>query len=320
MTIREVFSAIFGWCPRYDEKMTRSIPAPIVDLSTIGKIVISILLASWGLFSILIYYGNPVVSEAIAYGVFQPQTVLYIILTILSATSGVMLLTLLADFVISQMILRRHKLELFIVLSSQALIWLVAPFEFVIMYLVGNKINGIESIIINQFSLCIPEALLFSYLAYRVLSDKPILGGKSFLFLFFVFLVPFTRTVDPSYIFTAQQSLLEMVNRGMFTLVYGVAALFCINVYVKSRGKTEFEMSLPLYARVIVFIYGLVHSGIFSFLATGEARYFLFVSGNAPILAYWPYFVYFLGLMAASFLPLRFRVGEKPLITQELRT
>jgi len=317
MTFRDVARRYLGWCPGFNTDPTRTIPIPISSLSNLDKVIVAITLASWGLFSIFLYTDNPILYDTIRYGANQSQAVLYTIQAFLSVASGTTLFVLLVDFVITQRVLRRHRLELFTILSFQALNWFVTPFDLILRHIEGTYIGNIETLIMYNFAFNISEALLFGYLAYRVISNKSILSRNLFPLLSMVFAVPVILEIGTLYLFSVSQDPLGWMNRGLFLLVYLFAAIYCLNIYVKSRGKTGYDLTLPIYARAMVFLYGLTHSGVFSFLLTGEAKYLLFISGNTGRLVYLPYFVFFLGLMAVSFMPLKFRVGEITSTIQE---
>jgi hypothetical protein len=312
MIFNEIFSTYFGWCPRYDENLMKSTPSPIPNLSTMGKAVIAILLGSWGLFSILIYTGNLLLSEALQYGFYRPDIAVLFIQTILSIFSGIAVIVLLIDYSISKEVLGRHRLELFGLLASQALLWFVTPFHLLLSstYMSGIGIGQLELLIYSDFATFISEALLFGYLAYRVLSKKTIFGRNMFLLAFLMFAAPFAIGAHYMYYYSTRVDLLGLVNTGLQVLGEGVAAIFCLSVYAKLRRKPSFELTLPSYVRAMVFIEGFVCSGLLYFLVTWDAKYLLLINGNVGGLAYSAYFFFFLGLMAASFLQLRFRVGE----------
>jgi hypothetical protein len=308
MIFSEILNTYFGWCPRFDSKLTRASPSFISSLSTVGKVVMGTILASWGLWSIGIYSGRDELLQAIQRGFLTPYIATLFILNITSVISGVALLVLLADYTISRRVLKRHGLELFILLASQAFLWFFTPFPVVLTYLSGFMAQSEAlTLIFSLFVTSIPEAILFGYLAYRIHSNKIIFGKNSFLLMFSVFAATFILVINPFHLYSVQMDLLGWVNTWLFEFVYGVAAVFCLSVYMKLRRETDFEVALPLYLRTIIFVYGLVHSGIFSFLVTMDAKYLYFNGGTVASL----YFVSFLGLMGVSFLPLRFRTGAR---------
>ncbi len=308
MKINDIISTYFGWCPRFDVNLTRSTILPVTNLSTVGRVVIATILASWGLFSILAY-GNSYTLEMLKYSAYSLQAAVYTIIAMLSTVSGMTLLVLLGDYTRSRSMIPRHRRELFIVLLSQAAYWLLAPLNIIMTYLAGTQIDQAATLIFNDIVISIPQALLFGYLTNRVRKGRGMLDGNAFLLITLALAAPFASAL-PYYLSSSRLDALALMNAGLWLFAYLVGAIFCLGVYLKSRGRTGFELTLPLYARLMIFIYALRNSGIFTFLLTGQAEYLLFISGNTCPISYKPYFVFFLGLMIAAFMPISLRVGE----------
>jgi hypothetical protein len=243
-----------------------------------------------------------------------PQFWVLFIQSIFGVISGAIILALLVDFIISGSVKFRHRVELSGLLAAQAIYWGLTPFYDIAMYLSGGGIGQVETRIPLELATFIPEAILLSYLAYRILKNKPILTKNTFLMFIIVFLGWFIMTINPFGRFSSNQDLLGWSTIGLLEIVYGVAAIFCIRIYLNLRRNIGFDLDLPIYVRVTLFIYGLVSSGLFAFLVTQNTDY-LFMLFNWALLLH---FVFHIGLMVASFLPLRFRVGENPSINQEL--
>jgi hypothetical protein len=313
MSLQHIVKKYLGWCPRLDVFSTRSTLLPITNLSRVEKVVIAAILASWGLFSTLIYLGTPGTLDTLQYAAHYPPAAVSVVLTVLSVASGIMLLALLADYTVTRRVVKRHKYELISILFAQALYSLFTPLNVVSPYLAGVPMDQVKILLANNLASSIPQALLFGYLAYRIVSNRGILSRNTFLMLSIAFAAPIAVTVGTSYLSTGSRDLLGWMNTGLFLLAYSTGAIFCLSVYLRTSGETTHDLSLPLYARAAIFIYGIAHSGIFSYLFTGEAKYLLFISGNTGILAYAPYFVFFLGLMIASLFPLKLRIGEETL-------
>lgn len=315
MTFFETARRYLGWCPRFDVNLTRSTILPVTNLSIVGRVVIATILASWSLFSVLLYFGNPYTFEILQYSAYTLQAAVYAILATLSAVSGIALLVLLADYAISRKTLTRHNRELSIVLFSQAAYCLLSPLNIITTYLAGTQMDQAETLILNQILWDIPQALLFGYLANRVRKGEGVLDGNAFLLLSATIAIPFVVSCL-GYLSSGLRDMLDITNIGLLLFTYLTGALFCLDVYLKSRGKTNFELTLPLYARLAIFVYGFESSGILSFLLTGQTKYLLFISGNSGIPAFTPYFVFYLGIMVAAFIPINLRVGEPDLASE----
>jgi len=303
MIFNEILHTYLGWCPRFNENIIRSTQNPLPYLSTIGKAVIVALLAAWGLNSLGSYQAILSYIDMINY-IQLPQFTALFLGNIINIISGVVILVFLVDFIASKRVLRRHRIELSIFLVSQALFWFVAPFFDVEIYLSGFGGELLASVLFELIMFTF-VALFFGYLAYRILSNKAVLGKNSFLLLSIVLAFWFVMTISPFGPYLSQD-LLGWVSIGLRELVYGVAAIFCLSVYFKLRGSEGYEVDLPIVVRAVVFIYGFLSSGLFAFLATGNATFLYFNQDLSLLLR----FVFYLGLMAVSFLPLRFKVGE----------
>jgi hypothetical protein len=308
MIFFDVLSAYLGWCPRLNANPIKVTPSPFSYLSTIGKAVTILFLASWGLSNLGNYRGIFTYLETKDMLVLPQFTVLFVN-NLIRLASGIIILVLLTDFIISRRVLRRHRLELSTLLISQALFWFVAP-----LYDVAKLLSGLggRSVELLPFTLLqsMFEAVLFAYLAYRLLSNKIFFGKNMFLLMSLVFSSLFVITINPAYL-SWSQDLLGWLVIGLIEMVYVVAAAFCFGVYLKLRRSGGYELALPLVTRVMIFIYGFVYSGLFTFLLTNNSQ---FLTGD--IVSSLGFFFY-LGLIAVSFLPLRFRVGENS-IAQEL--
>ena len=98
----------------------------------------------------------------------------------------------------------------------------------------------------------------------------------------------------------------------MESFVYLVAAVFCFKVYLDLRKTSSFELFPPKYIRGIVVLWSLSSLGV-----AYDVLYWNFsglLSSNVFVYAF------YLGLIAASFLPLRFKVGENVHDTPELKS
>jgi hypothetical protein len=243
---------------------------------------------------------------------YSPSATVSAVLTILSTASGITALILLADYAVTQRPLKRHRHELTIVLLCQAIYWLFTPLNIIQSYLAGMPMDQVKVILVNHIASSIPQAFLFGYLAYRVISSRGILSRNTFLLMFIALAAPIAAMVG-TFNLSTSRDLFGWMNTGLFVFAYSVGAIFCLSVYLKTRGEGIHDLALPLYARAAIFIYGITYSGIFGYLVTGEARHLLFINGNTRMPAYAPYFVFFLGLMIASLLPIKLRIGEEQL-------
>jgi hypothetical protein len=113
---------------------------------------------------------------------------------------------------------------------------------------VGNYINGLVF------------TFLGAYVAFRLLSDRKILVKNTFLLLSIYFAVGFMSGLrdvilgswnNPSW--PPVINLFEVVST---TGVSGVAAYFFLSTYLEMRRRSTYELSLPLYVRGAVLLYG----------------------------------------------------------------
>jgi hypothetical protein len=306
MIFNEVLSTYLGWCPRFNVTQSKS-TNPLTYLSFIGKAVVITFLTVWGLYNISMYYGIPDFLNLLKNGISIPQFWVNFIQNVFMVISGGITLLLVVDYSISKHVNVRHRAELSGLLVSQAVVWFLAPFYEISMYLSGGGIGQVETHIPLQLATFIPEAILFVYLAYRILSDKPALTRKTFIVLFIIFLGYFVMTINPFGHWNTD--LVGAVSIALVELVYGGAAIFCFKVYLNLRIRNSYELTFPISLRVLVFLYGLINSGLLGFLLTRDAGYLLWRPGDIIIALY---ALYTVGLMAVAFLPVIFRVGENP--------
>ena len=303
MIFSDILNTYFGWCPRLQMKSERIVTNPLTYLSTIGQVAVIALLSAWGLYNAGSYQS---IIAYLSYGdlILIPQYSALLLSNLVRLVSGIILLVLITDFIVSRKVLRRHRLELSSFFVSQAFFWFVAPFFEVIMYLQGGGGQLAERL---PFVLVwnMIESVFFGYLAYRIINNKSLLGKSAFILMSFLFASIFAITINPAYIRWPQE-LLGWSVIGLRELVYAVAAAFCISIYLKLRRSSGYELALPPIIRAMIFIYGFLSTGLFTFLITRNTDY-LFMTGS---LVSSLDFIFYLGLMGVAFLPLRFRIGE----------
>jgi hypothetical protein len=132
MIFSEILNTYFGWCPRYNSNTSQTTLNPPTSFSTIGKVAILTLLGAWGVYNL--YFSQimiPIYLDQVrlllSLGLADPQLIAYLFTLIAKAASGAILIVLLADFIASRRILRRHRIELSALLITQAMYWLLIP-------------------------------------------------------------------------------------------------------------------------------------------------------------------------------------------------
>jgi len=334
MIFFEILNTYFGWCPRYNFNTPQTTPNPIISLSTIGKVAILTLLGAWGAINLYasqimipIYLNQ--VRLLLSLGLTDPQLIGYLLTLVAQAASAAILIVLLADFIVSRRILRRHRIELSALLITEAMYWLLLPIG------LTNILTDWGMYVLDWWYslglLGIVQAIFLLYMAYRLLSNRNVLSRNTFILLsvvfiassivpWFIFLRPVSimRSTQQIFIFPDWENLVEVgIFTGLFlySFVYLVAAIFCFRVYRDLRRTRSFELSLPKYVRGIIVLWSLSSLGV--------AR--IILNGNVSALFSWNIFAIlnyalYIGIIVAALLPMRFKVGENVLDTPELKS
>jgi hypothetical protein len=334
MIFSEILNTYFGWCPRYSQNTPQTTSNPSISLSTIGKVTILAFLGTWGIINL--YFSQIVIPSyltqvrlLLTLGLTDPQLTGELISLVARAASAAILIVLLADFIVSRRILKRHRIELSALLITQAIYWLLLPV-------------GLTAILTDWglyvldwwYSLGllgIVQAIFLLYLAYRLLSNRNVLNRNTFILLSVVFIAsivlpwmiylrPTTiiRSTQQIFIFPDWENLVNIgLRTGLFldTFVFLVAAIFCFRVYRVLRRTRSFELSLPKYIRGVIVLWALSSLGI------GR----IFLSGNVSDLFSWNIFAIlnyalYLGIIVTALLPMRFKVGDNVHETPEIKS
>jgi len=325
MIFSEILNTYFGWCPRYNVNTPETTSNPIQNLSAIVKIAAITILGAYGIYNLFIYQRAissfwSQIQLGLSLGIPDPQLIAFLLTLISKAVSGAILIILLADFIASRSILKRHRIELSALLITQAIYWLLAPVG------LTQELTDWGSYAVEWLyslgALGIIQAVLLLFMTYRLLSNRVVLGRNTFLLLsallFVSMIYPFAIVLRPISPMRSTQNIFTiwdwryLAERGVESFVYLVAAVFCFKVYLDLRKTSDFELSLPKYIRGIVVLWSLYSLGV-----AYDVLYWNF-SGLLSLNVF--VYAFFLGLIAVSFLPLRFRVGENVHDTPEIKS
>ena len=324
MIFSEILNTYFGWCPRYNTNAPQTTPNPLMYLSTIGKVAILTLLGAWGVYNL--YVSQIMIPSYLSQvrlllnlGLIDPQAIGYLLSLVAKAASGAILIVLLADFILSQRILRRHRIEISALLITQAIYWLLVPIG--LTDLLTDWGMYIQDWWYSLGLLGIVQAVFLLYMAYRFLFNVNVLSRNTFILLSVVFVVsallPWDIFLRPFSLFRSTQQIFvlldwqNLVDYGLFTglfidtFVYLVAAIFCFRVYVNLRRTYIFELSLPKYVRGVIILWALSSLGIARVILNGNISTLLSFNFSG-ILNY----ALYLGIILVALSPMRFKVGE----------
>jgi hypothetical protein len=316
MTLREVFNKYLAWCPRFTSISVQTPPFGSLPLG--GKVAVVILLATWGVASLVMGFSLiPAFIQMLRQTiVFDPVIVSYGVLYTFPALQGAVLLLLLLDYVSSPTIRRRHRAELAILLGLQVpRLWSIGFPD-----LFSSPIRGgggfslgvdawIFALAIVTYLLAISESLLALYLIKRLLFDKAVLTKWTFLLVFTVFFSCFAQNfvLWLNDLLNSNPSIsLPMIANS---IVFVAAAIFSFRTFTSLRGGKAFELVLPSYFRISVIFYALVEGAYQawnSYISADLAFSFnpveaLFIVLNVS---------FYVGLIAVCVFPPRIVVGE----------
>ncbi len=328
MIFREVARRYLGWCPRFETRfiLTRADP---LSYSTLAKAMIITFMAAWGIQNTFSYIFIPITLRQNRFYLLDPSTVAYVLILCMRVISGVLLLALLVDYVISKRVLMRHKLELSTLLILQALIWFLGPIAVTPPF--SDPLSYLSDWVYPVGLTSLAQSVFLVYLAYRLLRDRSMLGKNSFLLLSIVFitmiLTPIALRLLPPTGLRSTVPVTIMLDWGdveylaLNALLYGIPAAFCLRVYLTLRRRTSFELSLPWYIRGVVVAWSLFQLGVLRLLVTGSLSALNLPSRYSTPVDYLAFAVgtlLYLGLIGASLLPPRLRVGESQLKSPEM--
>jgi hypothetical protein len=202
---------------------------------------------------VLSYFSYGIGSNPIQWGLLASN--------LFNLASGTLLIILTIDFLAVGTVVRRHKFELlgfvgFTVMSR------LADFTYGLQngYFMNDALtNSGYGFYINSVVL----ALLGAYVALRLLSDRKILVKNTFALLSVYFTVAMLGGLyDAAFGMWNNSSTWYplLVNRiGIVSteIVCGVGAYFFFRTYLDMRRRPTFELSLPVYVRGSVLLYGL---------------------------------------------------------------
>ncbi|MGD0804428.1 MAG: hypothetical protein ABSA11_10195 [Candidatus Bathyarchaeia archaeon] len=333
MIFFEILNTYFGWCPRYNSNTPQTTPNPLTSLSTIGKVAILTLLGAWGAINL---YASQIqipsnlsqVRLLLSLGLTDPQLIGYLLTLVAQAASAAILIVLLADFIVSRRILRRHRIELSALLITEAMYWLLLPVG------LTNILTDWGMYVLDWWYslglLGIVQAIFLLYMAYKLLSNRNVLSRNMFILLSVVFVasmvLPWMIFLRPISIMRSTQQIFifpdweNLVNIGLVTgqfldtFVYLVAGIFCFRVYRNLRRTHSIELSLPKYVRGIIVLWALSSLGLGRFILNGNLSA-LFSWNIFAILNY----ALYLGIIVAALLPMRFKIGENVHDTPEIK-
>lgn len=302
-----------------EEKRDNASTPPFSSLPLGSKVAIIILLAGWGLtYLIGGYYGILSFIQMLRQLIiFDPEIIVYGIQYCFYALQGAILLVLLLDYITSPSILRRHRVELTILLGLK----IIKDLTFVFAnFSMQTVLSGIFTWVWISLILILPtmtESLLSLYLIKRLISGKAVLTKWTFLLALTVFVALFARIFlsplinlfqfsNPIPFLSPKDIILGLAYYGTLALV----AIFCIRTFMALRRGGEFELVLPRYLRISVIFYALVYSvseAWNSFISANLAFSFNLGKAVLIVLGLW----FYVGLIAVCVFPPRFMVGEK---------
>jgi len=273
MNLQDEMKKYLGWCPRYPITLTHQTTFTILPIG--GKIGFIALLLVWAfgsLFGGLSYLilNIPQLLELLS----SPNNAGIFLQEILVLPFGLSLVILVADYIYTGRVIKRHGIELLATVVIGSLTRIVRPLVDIALWLQGGLSwarlafwvslpqNVASAIIADSYVVIL--VVLCTYLAKRVLTNRSILSSEMFLLLVANYL---WMGFDWLWISLLQPSL-DPVSNPFFTQVWYVQAsvilevganlifaVFLLRIYFGLRHEDHLEVSAPGYLRGFFLFY-----------------------------------------------------------------
>ncbi|MGD0804117.1 MAG: hypothetical protein ABSA11_08610 [Candidatus Bathyarchaeia archaeon] len=190
---------------------------------------------------------------------------------ILYFPTGVAILVLVIDYLATGRVLRRHKIELMIAVLLGSLLRLAnALFDLIVWLQGGLTLSRISmwaswppSIVdsLVEGSIVVILGTLCIYIAYRVLTDRELLVKWTFLllsayFLWFAFDILYIQLEAGEPLLVVP--LIELLSYAMLLIANAAIGIFLLGVSLRLRRGGGFEVSTPMYLRIVLLVFGIV--------------------------------------------------------------
>ncbi len=273
-----------------------------IRLSLFRNISLLIVLFGWSIYNIM----GGIFNSIYFYQYFTQGFLYYELLeSLISSFSGILLLFLLIDILRSKEITQRNRLEIVSLFLLQIIYQIARPVSMLYFNLSSISFQPLD---ISNYTLSISIAIfsiiLYIYIIRNISYGLNLINENILILIFFIF-TSFSIYQLLYYINYFEGHLFYFFQISSFELIYLVATFFSLKLYQKFRKNDLSDLVMPIYLRIALFEFGFMGLASVYFLLISNGRILLYggvLIGEMPNI--WS-FVYYIGFMALSFLPLK---------------